>query len=70
MNCMDDTGMNLFFSPRVRMGSITIRLPSTFEINHSMILFRKQSIFILCICDEVLFRWRKKLMLMQYNVGI
>ena len=40
MNCMDDTGMNLFFSPRgggggggVRMGSITIRLPSTFEIN-------------------------------------
>ena len=25
MNCMDDTGMNLFFFPRgVRMGSITI----------------------------------------------
>ena len=52
------------------MGSITIRLPSTFKINHKMILFRKRSIFILCICDEVLFQQRKRLLLMQYNVGI
>ena len=52
MNCMDDTRMNLSFSPKgVRMGNITIRLPSTFEINHQLILFRKWSIFILCICD-------------------